>query len=73
MSDRLLTYDELRSRKGVPYTRQHLARLEKAGLFPSRRQVGPNRVAWLESELDEYARTLPRGTLPINPNGRREK
>ena len=74
MSDRLLPFDELKSRKGIPYTRQHLARLEQAGLFPSRRQVGPNRVAWLESEVDEYARNLPRGTLPRNfPNGGIEK
>jgi predicted DNA-binding transcriptional regulator AlpA len=73
MSDRLVTFDELKPRKGIPYTRQHLARLEKAGLFPSRRQVGPNRVAWLESELDEHARNLPRGTLPLNPNGKGEK
>jgi prophage regulatory protein len=32
----------------VPYTPQHILRLEKEGKFPRRVQVGPNRVAWLE-------------------------
>jgi prophage regulatory protein len=65
MSKRLLTFDELKPRKGIPYTRQHLARLEKAGQFPARVQIGANRVGWFEGEIDEYCRDLPRGTLPI--------
>jgi prophage regulatory protein len=74
MSDRLLTFPELKSKKGVPYTRQHLARLEKAGLFPKRVQYGPNRVGWWESEIDQRARELPRGPLHItNFNGRAAK
>ena len=35
----------------VLYSPQHIARLEKAGLFPKRVQLGPNRVGWLESEV----------------------
>ena len=42
-SKRLLPWRQLEDR--VPYTRQHLSRLEKAGLFPKRVQVGGNRVA----------------------------
>lgn len=38
----------------VPYTPQHILRLEKRGLFPRRIQVGPNRVAWLLSEIEEW-------------------
>lgn len=30
----------------VLYSPQHIARLEKAGQFPQRVQLGPNRVAW---------------------------
>jgi prophage regulatory protein len=71
MSKRLLSYPELKSSKGISYTRQHLARMEKAGQFPRRVQVGPNRVAWWEDEVDEHNHNLPRGPLPLNPNSRR--
>ena len=50
---RLLTFPELRTKKGIPYTRQHLSRLEKKGLFPSRVRIGDNRVGWLEDEIDD--------------------
>ena len=35
----------------VLYSPQHVARLEKAGLFPKRVQLGPNRVGWVEDEV----------------------
>lgn len=38
----------------VPYTPQHILRLEKRGLFPRRVQVGANRVAWLLSEIEAW-------------------
>jgi prophage regulatory protein len=68
MSNRLLTFDELKPQKGIPYTRQHLARLEKDGKFPTRVQIGANRVGWWEAEIEEFCRSLPRGPLPLNPN-----
>lgn len=49
---RLITKAELRSI--VPYTPQHILRLEKRGLFPRRVQVGANRVAWLLSEIEDW-------------------
>jgi prophage regulatory protein len=60
-SPRLLPWPELERR--VPYTRQHLGRLEKLDLFPRRVQVGGNRVAWIESEIDAWieARVAERG------------
>lgn len=51
-STRLITRAELRSI--VPYTPQHILRLEKRGLFPRRVQVGANRVAWLLAEVEEW-------------------
>ena len=33
---RLLTFQELRTKEGIPYTRQHLSKLEKKRLFPCR-------------------------------------
>ncbi|WP_338548941.1 helix-turn-helix transcriptional regulator [Roseovarius phycicola] len=38
----------------VLYSPQHIARLEKAGKFPKRIQLGSNRVGWLESEVHEW-------------------
>ncbi|WGI22141.1 AlpA family phage regulatory protein [Amylibacter sp. IMCC11727] len=38
----------------VLYSPQHVARLEKAGLFPKRVQLGPNRVGWVESEVLDW-------------------
>lgn len=38
----------------VLYSPQHIARLEKAGSFPKRVQLGPNRVGWVEAEVLEW-------------------
>jgi len=38
----------------VLYSPQHIARLEKAGSFPQRVQLGPNRVGWVESEVLDW-------------------
>lgn len=35
----------------VPYSRQHIARLEKADLFPKRVRLGQCRVCWLADEV----------------------
>ncbi|HLO76747.1 MAG TPA: AlpA family phage regulatory protein [Magnetospirillum sp.] len=45
---------ELRTVCGIPYTPQHIGRLEVAGKFPKRVRLGPNRVAWLLSEVDAW-------------------
>jgi len=39
--------------KLVKYSSQHIARLEKAGEFPKRLQLGQNRVAWILAEVEE--------------------
>ncbi len=38
----------------VPYSASHLARLEKAGLFPQRVKLGACRVGWVESEVNDW-------------------
>lgn len=47
-------------------TIQHLGRLEKAGEFPQRFQLGPKSVAWSEQEVDAWlqAKMQTRGPLP---------
>ena len=51
---RILTYPELKLLKGIPYTRQHLDRLEKSDEFPGRIQISAGRIGWLEDEIDEW-------------------
>lgn len=38
----------------VLYSPQHIDRLEAAGKFPKRVQLGPCRVGWVESEVIEW-------------------
>lgn len=38
----------------VPYSRNHLRRLEAAGQFPRRVRLGANRVAWLREEVEQW-------------------
>jgi len=52
--NRLVSKKELRTVCGIPYTPQHIGRLEAAGDFPKRIQLGPNRVAWVLSEVNAW-------------------
>lgn len=49
----LIDHEGLR-RKGITFSRQHLHRLIKRGKFPAPVKIGDNRVAWIESEIDEF-------------------
>jgi prophage regulatory protein len=61
---RVLTFAGLKDR-GIPFSRQHLGRLEAAGRFPARIQLGASRVGWVESEVDEWIRGRPRGPIDV--------
>ena len=50
----LVSKKELRSVCGIPYSPQHIRRLELAGDFPMRIKLGKNRVAWLLSEIEAW-------------------
>jgi prophage regulatory protein len=67
MQDRLLTFSDLAA-MGLPFTRQHLARLEHTNSFPKRLQLGSNRVAWRQSEIQDWLNSRERGPLPLVPN-----
>ena len=41
-------------RELVLYSPQHIARLEAAGQFPKRVQLGTNRVGWIEQEVLDW-------------------
>lgn len=49
-------YADLKAR-GIPWSRMHVDRLEKAGKFPKRIRLGDNTVAWLECEIEAWLAT----------------
>ena len=49
---RILSKAEVREL--VLYSPQHIARLEKAGNFPKRVNLGTKRVGWVEAEVLEW-------------------
>jgi len=51
---KLVSKKELKTVMGVPYSPQHIARLEAVGRFPKRIRLGPNRVAWLQAEVEGW-------------------
>jgi len=57
---RMLRIQELEDRVGV--TRSTIDRWERAGRFPTRRQLGVGAVGWLEAEVDEWLKSLPKIT-----------
>jgi len=53
-----ISFPELKPR-GVRYTRQHLGALMDAGIFPPAVQVGPNRIGWVESDIERFIASRP--------------
>jgi len=50
---RLVSYEDLKP-KAIPYSKVQIWRLERDGRFPKGVPVGPQRYAWVESEIDNY-------------------
>jgi prophage regulatory protein len=48
----ILRYPDLQSKKGIPWSRMHIDRLEKVGKFPKRVHIGANTIGWIEDEID---------------------
>ncbi len=48
----LLSFDDLQ--RIVPLSRTTIWRLERQGDFPRRIRIGPNRVAWVETEVEAW-------------------
>lgn len=66
---RLLSFPELKSEKGIKYSRSHIFRLVKAKKFPA--PVKPSGTpygvnAWVDNEIDAHleARAAERETTP---------
>jgi prophage regulatory protein len=57
---KLVSKKELKSVYGIPYCFAHIARLEAAGLFPTRVRLGACRVAWFANEVETWIAERPR-------------
>jgi prophage regulatory protein len=62
---RIITQKELRLL--VPYTPQHILRIEKAGKFPLRLHLGPNKVGWLLIEIEAWIASRRTASPPPAP------
>ena len=51
-TDRIV--DSKERRRLVPFCDVHVRRLERAGKFPQRIQIGQHRVGWSLRELEKY-------------------
>lgn len=51
-------FRDLERKKGLPYSRATVDRLERAGKFPRRAKIGDGMVAWVDEELDAYKASL---------------
>lgn len=38
----------------VPYSLNHIRRLEEANQFPKRVRIGANRVGWIRAEVEQW-------------------
>ena len=56
--DRVLRWPEVQ--RITSKSRTQTWRDEQEGRFPKRRQIGPNAVGWLESEINQWLAGLPK-------------
>jgi prophage regulatory protein len=49
-----LRFRELKPVKGIPFTRQHIKRLQKDGKFPLAVAFGPNTKVFVAEEIDQW-------------------
>lgn len=52
--DRLVVFEDLKKRYGIPYCTQHLSRLEKNNKFPRRRKLSGRRNVWSAKEVQAW-------------------
>jgi prophage regulatory protein len=71
LSRRIIRRPEVRRRTGLSDSQTW--RLERAGNFPARIQLGPLAVGWFEDEVDDWVRSRIRagGRQPPLPKRRR--
>ncbi|MFL9872848.1 helix-turn-helix transcriptional regulator [Paraburkholderia megapolitana] len=63
--ERLLRFGEVSSRTRL--SRSEIYRRINAGTFPGNLKLGPRAVAWRESEIDHWIRTLSNPQHAVRP------
>lgn len=53
--DAIISWKQLKELQ--PYSRQHILRLERAGMFPKRVRLGTNRIGWRWMEIRQWLRS----------------
>jgi prophage regulatory protein len=66
---RVITKRELRFI--VPFSPQHILRLEKRGKFPKRIQLGARRVGWYLRDIERWLSDCERGVNAAAPTPRK--
>ena len=66
-------YDKAGAARAVSLSVSTLEKLVRLGRFPKPRQISDFRVAWLRSDIVEWAQALPPSSLPPPPNTGRKK
>jgi predicted DNA-binding transcriptional regulator AlpA len=71
---RCLTFTDLRSLKGIQYSRTHVTRLMEAGGFPLCFSLGGkgSRTVWNENDIDRWLAERQAAPMPTlsKPNGK---
>lgn len=62
---RLVSYKELYLTFGIPFSRQHILRLQGVGRFPLRRKVG-NMNFWTYEEIEAWVKRLWKPGTPVS-------
>lgn len=64
---KVLRAEDVVDRTGL--SRTSIWRMEKRGDFPARIQLSPNRVGWLESDVDEWIESRARPAVAAAGSG----
>lgn len=51
---KLVDFKGLKAKYGIPFSRTHLANLERQEKFPKRVSLGAHRVAWVIHEIEAW-------------------
>lgn len=57
MTIKVIALKDLKPVKGIGYSRVHIGRMVKVGAFPSPIKLGGNRVAFVETEIDDWLKS----------------
>lgn len=65
---KIISRPDLRQVYGIPYTDEHFARLEKKGIFPQAINLGPGRVGYIDTEIEEWLQARANARKAVTPS-----